>query len=301
MCTTAGVRTIAIAFAALLSLRGAASAQDSAGDAKPDDVQAEIQKLRDELAKYAAELKTLQEEVAKSSAKPDDVAMRGRSIYRASCEACHGKLGDGKGRAAGPLFPKPRDFRSGNYKWRSTPTGSLPLDVDLFRTVSEGVPGTSMPSWKKLLTREERYAVIQWIKRFSPRFATEDPDEPIAIATPPPRTAQQLKTGKEVYDKNKCWECHGRTGQGDGPSAPTLKDDKGDPIKAFDFTSGEFRCGATDKDVYRTFFTGINGTPMPAYEAIPEEQRWALVQYVQSLVKPRTILDYFFARPYEAW
>ncbi|MBI1853361.1 MAG: c-type cytochrome [Planctomycetes bacterium] len=292
---------VSVLLASLLALRGAAFAQTQEGETKTD-VQAELQRLREELQKYSAEVKQLQETVAKSTAKSDDVTTQGRVIYRSTCEACHGRLGDGKGPGSRPLNPQPRDFTTGNYKWRSTPTGSLPLDSDLFRTVSEGVPGTAMPSWKKLLTREERYAVVQYVKLFSPRFKDEPIDEPIAIADPPPRTPERLALGRTAYEKNKCGDCHGTLGKGDGPSAPTLKDDKGVKIEAFDFTSGVFRGGSSDADVYRTFTTGVAGTPMPQYEdPLTEEQRWALVQYVKSLLEDRGWFGYVFRKPTDPW
>ena len=60
----------------------------------------------------------------------------GEKIYLENCVACHGQKGDGKGPEAGRLKTKPRDFTTGNYKFRSTPSGSLPPDNDIFRTVS---------------------------------------------------------------------------------------------------------------------------------------------------------------------
>ena len=39
---------------------------------------------------------------------------------------------------------RPRDFRTGLFKFRSTPSGSLPTDDDLLRTVTQGVRWTGM-------------------------------------------------------------------------------------------------------------------------------------------------------------
>ncbi len=55
------------------------------------------------------------------------------------------------------------------------------------------------------------------------------------------------------------------TGRGDGPSASALLDDWEVPIRPFDFTTGNFKFGDSPADVYRTFNTGLNGTPMPSY------------------------------------
>src|SRR5215469_5262601 len=67
----------------------------------------------------------------------------GQKIYLENCAACHGERGDGKGSEAQKLKTKPRDFTGGIYKFRSTPSGSLPLDDDIMKTISTGVRGTS--------------------------------------------------------------------------------------------------------------------------------------------------------------
>ena len=51
-------------------------------------------------------------------------------LFNRHCAACHGPKGDGQGPAAYLLSPKPRDFTSGTYKFRSTPSGSPPTDGD---------------------------------------------------------------------------------------------------------------------------------------------------------------------------
>jgi hypothetical protein len=79
--------------------------------------------------------------------------------------------------------------------------------------------------------------------------------------------------------------CHGEAGRGEGPSAPTLKDDLNHPIRAADLTRRwTFRGGHRREDIFRTFSTGLNGTPMPSFfDAVPEPDRWALTDYVYSL------------------
>ncbi len=55
-----------------------------------------------------------------------------RRVYEVNCAACHGVESDGNGPAARMFVTRPRDFRSGIFKFRSTPSGSLPTDEDLF-------------------------------------------------------------------------------------------------------------------------------------------------------------------------
>jgi cytochrome c oxidase cbb3-type subunit 2 len=187
----------------------------------------------------------------------------GERLYRSACAACHGERGDGKGEMARYLSPQPRDFTVNGYKFRSTPSGSLPTDADLIRTISRGVPGTMMPAWEKVFSAQEMLSLVRYIKTFLPDFATDSSSEIIAIP-PPPRTGKLLEEGLHIYQILRCWSCHGKTGKGDGPAALLMKDEKGRPIKPHNFSSGVWKGGGRVEDVYRSFATGLNGTPMPS-------------------------------------
>ena len=212
----------------------------------------------------------------------------GRRVYQKACAACHGERGDGRGPGAEQLAnPVPRDFTKGAYKFRSTASGDRPLPEDLLRTIGEGIPGTVMPGWKQHLSLDERRAVADYVLGFAPR-----PDEPPERLVPPerelvipPSTPALVAKGRQIYENMKCAPCHGDKGRGDGPANKTLKNDDGRKTVALDFTVGLYKGGARPFDVYRTFVTGVTGTPMPSYaDALPsEEERWALVWYVLSL------------------
>lgn len=189
----------------------------------------------------------------------------GKNLYIKYCSTCHGTDGKGDGPAAVYLFPKPRDFTAGVYKFQSTPVGSLPTDEDLHRTLKNGMPGSAMPAWDRL-SDQQRSDLIAYIKTFSPRFASEKPTDVVKIENEPQATPELIRTGKAVYALAGCWNCHGKTGAGDGPSAPNLTDDRGLPIRPYNFTRARtFKGGGTPRDIYRTFSTGIGGTPMPGY------------------------------------
>ena len=209
----------------------------------------------------------------------------GKVVYDTYCGQCHGDTGDGSGHATLRVKPKPRDFTSGKYKFRTTPNGMLPTDDDLRRAIEIGLPYTSMPGWPNL-TSTEIDNVIYYIKSFSPDF--ENPDrygEPIDIPRPLESTEESIARGRVLYEEQGCASCHGDVGRGDGASAPTLEDDTGDAIKAADLTQRwTYRGGPTKEDIYRTFSTGLNGTPMPSYaDSLEVEDRQHLVNYVYSL------------------
>ncbi|HYS80841.1 MAG TPA: c-type cytochrome, partial [Anaeromyxobacteraceae bacterium] len=79
---------------------------------------------------------------------PDPAAAeRGRSVFNRYCISCHGVDGDGRGPTADWIDPRPRILTSGTFKFRSTPSGKLPTDADLYRTITNGLHHTFMPRW----------------------------------------------------------------------------------------------------------------------------------------------------------
>lgn len=209
--------------------------------------------------------------------------------YRRFCVGCHGPLGDGNGENFPWVDPKPRNFQLGIFKCRSTPTGTLPTDQDLFDTIARGMDRSNMPQWSNL-TKQERVDLVAWIKHFSPRWAGEKPGTPIVIPAEPEVTGERIKAGREVFARVQCWKCHGVLGQANGPSAATLTDDLGRPIAPYDFTEGARpKCGDTDADIYRIFMTGLDGTPMPSFaDNIKPDEAWDLVFYLRTLMSQKS-------------
>ena len=211
-------------------------------------------------------------------------AAKAEENYRRYCTGCHGDVGDGNGENAQWLDPRPRNFTLGVFKCRSTPTGTLPTDQDLYDTVGRGLNTSNMPQWLPL-TKKERTDLVAYVKHFSPRFEKEKPGEPLKIPPEPEVTADRVKAGQQVFQRVECWKCHGPEGRANGPSADTLTDDQNRPIKPFNFhDETRFKCGETDQDLYRIFMTGLDGTPMPSFaDNIKPDEAWDLVFYLRSL------------------
>jgi cytochrome c oxidase cbb3-type subunit 2 len=217
-----------------------------------------------------------------AAASGGDVA-NGKLVYQRYCISCHGEQGNGEGEAAEHMAIKPRDYRQGTYKWRTTPSGSLPLDSDLEHTLANGLYATYMPTWQAIDARS-RHDVIAYIKTFSARFKGEKPQDPIKIPPDPGYSPTSVARGGAVYVKYNCSQCHGASGQGDGPSAHELKDDWGNPIVPYDLSKGHVKCGDKSTDIYRVFMAGLSGTPMPTFaDSLSPEDAWDLVHYIQSL------------------
>jgi mono/diheme cytochrome c family protein len=207
---------------------------------------------------------------------------------------CHGEKGDGNGPAAAMLIVKPRDFTKGVFKFRTTPSGSLPTDADIERTLLHGIRTTSMPEWS-LLTSRDRTALVAYVKTFYPDWSTRGAGRAIAIPSAPSwvGSPEAVARGRVLYQELLgCPSCHGEAGRGDGPSAATMGPDTwGNPQRPANFTRGIYKSGTRPEDIYRTFMTGIDGTAMPSYhdifaepdgESILPDDAWRLVSYVLS-------------------
>ncbi len=214
----------------------------------------------------------------------------GQGIYQERCWFCHGDEGDGQGPIAEYLWPRPRDFILGSYKLRTTESGELPTDEDLFRTISLGIPATAMPEWQSVLSVQERWQVISYIKNFAEDLFEDEAFDPyqsvIELGTPPPDPVDSLiAKGQRVFDDADCWECHGAWGRGDGEKAAELADDWDFPVWPADLHLGwKLKGGSTQRDIYLRLSAGLDGTPMPSYsETLPSEERGQRAYYVASL------------------
>ena len=250
-------------------------------------------------------------ELASAPAPDDPFLAEGRRVYVRYCAPCHGETGAGDGLAADYMRPRPRDFTAANYAFRTTRSGELPADADLFRVISRGVPGTTMPAWGEgifTLTERERWQVVYYVKTLSGIFweeytnpyrsVEEGEAAPILeIGAPPERTEALLERGRALYldqEAGGCARCHGEEGRGDGPAAAEMFDELGQPARPYDLTNPwRNKNGTAVQDIYRTLSSGISGTPMADFmDGIPEDRdRWALAYYAQSLIEERTIAE----------
>jgi DMSO reductase family type II enzyme heme b subunit len=219
-------------------------------------------------------------------------ADEGKKVYDGWCAQCHGYKGDGKGYTTDLTMPKPRDFAFGTYKFRSTPSGDPPTDVDIIRSIKNGNPGTSMPPWSRFSDDEVRN-VTAYVKKFAPDIFADADLKPIKIENPPKASADIIAKGKELFTKAKCVECHGKEGRGNGDKGwqEKFKNDWGDTITPANYTNHwELRNGSELVDIFRTISVGIAGTPMTSYmDSLPDEDRWALAHFIKSLQVTRKL------------
>ncbi len=248
----------------------------------------------------------------------------GKRVYLTYCIGCHGEKGDGNGEAARFLSPRPRDFVRANFKFSSTRAGLLPADVDLKRTITDGLKGSSMPGWDLLPARSVD-ALIAYIKSLSPRWEEQDSASPIPLVNDPYRAiadkTEAIERGKTIYHGfATCWTCHpsyvpeeeinSHLAKMENPTRDVFRDKlfesegkpnkEGEMIFPPDFHRDFLRSGVQVDDLYRSIAAGITGTAMPTWvdsmtyksektgELLVEPADvWAISYYVHSLMQSR--------------
>ncbi len=173
---------------------------------------------------------------------------RGPRLYARECANCHGARGQGNGRGAAGLLPRPTDLAAHEYTLER-----------LSSALWNGVPGTSMPAWRDTPI-EDLSALAAVVRGFSQAESAPSPSD----------------LGKQIYAE-QCAQCHGENGAGDGPAASHF------PIESTNFRTQRAAADHTE----RAIRDGIEGTPMAPYGTrLSEVQIAAVAQYVRGLFQP---------------
>ncbi|MDH5478378.1 MAG: c-type cytochrome [Nitrospinota bacterium] len=223
-------------------------------------------------------------------------AKNGEAIYMKKCWWCHGKEGEADGPGADFMIPPPRNFTDGVYKYKSSAYNEdmdIPRDEDLYRMISEGMPGTSMPEWSKVLDEKQRWDLVAYIKTLTDMFEDAPNPAEMSYGTPVASSADSIAKGKQLFKDAKCFECHGEGGRGN--TIKKLKEESGAKLWPRDLSKPwTFRSGSEPKDIFARISAGIPNTPMPAHAAdttgngkLSVEDRWHVVNYVMSLADER--------------
>ena len=240
-----------------------------------------------------------------SEGSEHQVITRGESLFAKQCVVCHGDAGDGAGKFAYLMNPRPRNFQQGNFKLATT-QNQVPSDEDLIRTISRGMPGSAMPPWGHLpisdlqalaaYVREIRAKAIREIAQSMVSKAELEPQSVEAfvsgrvnagapVVVPPEPVEDDIRwfNGRRLYLEG-CASCHGADGH---PVADAVKfDAEGYPVPPRSFVNGIFKGGSEGHQLYVRILKGLKGTPMPASEGnYSNDDFWDLIHYVQSLAR----------------
>ena len=190
--------------------------------------------------------------------------------YAQLCTRCHGEKGEGNGPLAENLLPRPRAFTNAKFfNW-------LP-EERAYRAIREGVPGTAMPPFGKILTEQEAQALFAWVRTtFIGAQREAVAQRPVPAQNPVPYSRESVARGKKVF-VDRCYGCHGRAGDGKGPNAAEMLP------RPRSLTNHAFLEKLPDARLFGSITYGVVGTGMPPWDSLPDEQRWDLVNYVRFL------------------
>jgi len=263
------------------------------------------------------------QELLKTWEQPPQSHATATELYAVHCSACHGDSGNGKGRAAASLFPKPLDFRSGRFRLISTDNGVATVE-DVATSIRDGIPGTSMSSFSHLgeaavqQLAEETLRLARdgirerMVKRWEDEVGELDeqqmqmlvqlqttPGGAGAVPTIGPLHPEAVAHGQAIYFKLGCHLCHGDTGRGlpDGPMYNPQ--DKLAPPR--DLVHEPFKGGREPAAIYRRLLLGMPGTLHPASPGLSEDQLIDLVQFVRSLAGETQLSETNVQRQERAW
>ena len=231
----------------------------------------------------------------------DPTLLRGQALFARQCAICHGDQGDGAGKFAYLMNPRPRNLQQGNFKL-STTQNQIPTEEDLLRTISRGMPGSAMPPWGHL-PLSDLQSLAKYVRQIHVDAVTVEATKTSGSATeasemivrktepgpalrvPPEPAFDDLHwfRGRRVY-LEACASCHGVDGH---PVADAVKyDNEGYPVPPRSFVNGIFKGGSEGHQLYARIVMGVKGTPMPASAGVyKDDEVWDLVHYVQSLAK----------------
>jgi len=103
------------------------------------------------------------------------------------------------------------------------------------------------------------------------------PEEAKKLRNPVPRTDAVLQAARPLYEE-KCAQCHGDTGKGDGPESIMYS------VKPADLTEAHMMGQMTDGEIFWKISEGR--PPMPSFKKqLSEEQRWQLVHILRTFAR----------------
>lgn len=198
-----------------------------------------------------------------------------KQLFLDLCARCHGEKGDGMGVMAPAVLPRPRVFTNAKFfNW-------LP-EARAHRAIREGVPGTAMPPFGKILDEATTAQLFAYVRTaFIAEQRDADADAAARRRSVPEKNPvafgpESVARGRSIF-LERCYGCHGRIGDGKGPNALEMLP------RPRNLTNHGFFAVLPDSRLFESITYGIVGTGMPPWDTLPESERWDLVNYVRHL------------------
>lgn len=192
-------------------------------------------------------------------------------IFKNNCARCHGDMGNGKGMIAVYLDPYPRDLTKAGFMNSKT-------EDRLVASIREGVLGTSMPGWGKVLNDEQIKGVLNYIQT----SFVKDPRRPLKArqvpeTNPVASSKESITRGEQIF-LQRCTGCHGKKGDGKGPNSLDILP------RPRNLRNGEFMNSLSDRRLFESILYGVQGTAMPPWVdyGLTQKEVGDLVNYLRS-------------------
>lgn len=211
-----------------------------------------------------------------------DTVSEGQKLYDAYCISCHGEDMNGEGVVSAMLDPLPRDFSKYQF---------VASYEDRFKnSIREGVKGTAMPAWEKIMTDDQIDVLVEFIKEKS--LANHDAYTRMEVTLPKVGDVEGMdykgkgtlieagdpEEGYEAFQRF-CTACHGKLANGKGPNAYDLEH----PLPR-NLINKEFmnQAAVTDERLYESIKLGVAGTPMPAHDHLSDQTVLDIIAFIRA-------------------
>ncbi len=195
-----------------------------------------------------------------------------QETYQNLCMRCHGDKGDGHGMIATYLDPYPRDFTNVGFMNSRT-------EERLIASIKNGVGGTSMPAWGKVLNDEQIKALLGYINdNFTKEKRAEMRPRQIPDQNPVAMSMDSVARGETIY-LTRCTGCHGRKADGKGANSLDILP------RPRNLLNSTFVNSSSDRRMFEAIMYGVEGTAMPPWVdyGLTDNDIGDLVNYIRSL------------------
>ena len=192
-------------------------------------------------------------------------------IYKGLCARCHGEKGDGKGMTYLYLDPAPRDLTKATFMVDKP-------EARFLKSLQEGVPGTSMPPWRHVLTDEERRGLLTYVyQTFVREPRAEAKGHKVPAQNPSAMSAESVARGEQTF-LARCTGCHGRKADGKGPNSLDISP------RPRNLRNRAFVTSVDDHRLFDSILYGVQGTAMPPWidYGLSQSDAGDLINFIRS-------------------